>query len=80
MSVLTAWSAEKITVETIANTIKNYNLANKIKKRKIIIPGLLSHMKKELEENIPDFEFIIGTVHAFEIGEFVNNLLKGKEN
>jgi len=80
MSVLTAWSAEKITAETVAKIITNWDMANKIKNKKIIIPGLLSHMKKELEAKIPDFEFIVGTVNAFEIGDFVKNLLKRKEN
>lgn len=79
MSVLTAWSTEKITAETIAKLIKNFENTSNIKNKKIIIPGLLAHMQKELQEKIPDFEFIVGTIHAFEIEEFVKNLLKRKE-
>lgn len=74
MSVLTAWSAEKFTAKIVANTLKKFDFANKVKNRKIIIPGLLAHMKEELEEEIKDFEIVVGTVEAFSIGEFVNNI------
>ena len=47
-----------------------------MKNRKIIIPGLLAHMKDELQEEIKDFEIIVGTVNAFEIEDFVKTKLK----
>lgn len=74
MSVLTAWSAEKFTAKIVANTLKKLDFANRVKNRKIIIPGLLAHMKEELEEEIKDFEIVVGTVEAFAIGDFVKNL------
>ena len=74
MSVLTAWSAEKFTAKIVANTLKKLNFANRVKNRKIIIPGLLAHMKEELEEEIQDFEIVVGTIEAFAIGDFVKNL------
>lgn len=74
MSVLTAWSAEKFTAKTAAKTVEKFGLINKVKNRKIIIPGLLAHMKEELEEEIKDFEIIVGTINAFEISDFVKNL------
>lgn len=74
MSVLTAWSAEKFTAQIVAKTIKQFGLAQKVKNRKIIIPGLLSHMKEELEEAISDFEIIVGTNEAYMIGDFVKSL------
>ena len=76
MSVLTAWSAEKFTAKKAAKMIKKYDFANKMKNRKIIIPGLLAHMKTELQEEIKDFEIVVGTVNAFEIGDFVKTKLK----
>lgn len=75
MSVLTAWSAEKFTAQTAANTIKKFNLEKLVKTRKIIIPGLLEHMKDELQEAIPNFEIVVGTVNAFEIGDFIKDYL-----
>ena len=74
MSVLTAWSAEKFTSEIVAKTLKTLDIRNKISTRKIIIPGLLSHMIDELKEEIPDFDFIVGTTEASDIKEFVKTI------
>ena len=74
MSVLTAWSAEKFTAQMVAKTLKKLDFASRVKNRKIIIPGLLAHMKEELEEEIKDFEIVVGTIEAFAIGDFVKNL------
>lgn len=74
MSVLTAWSAEKFTANIVAKTLNEYDVRNKISTRKIIIPGLLAHTVDELNETIPDFEFIVGTHEASAIAEFVKNL------
>lgn len=75
MSVLTAWSAEKFTAKSVVRSIKQYDLANKVINRKIIIPGLLAHMKSELEQELGkanlDFEIVIGTIEAFKIKDFV---------
>lgn len=71
MSVLTAWSAEKFTAQLAAKTLKKWGFANRVKNRKIIIPGLLAHMKEELETAIEDFEIVIGTVDAYAISDFV---------
>ena len=58
----------------MSKTIDKLDIRNKIKTRKIIIPGLLSHMIDELKEAVPDFEFIEGTKEASAIREFVKNL------
>ncbi len=73
MSVLTAWSAEKFTAQVVAKTLAEFGLAHKVKTRKIIIPGLLSHMKEELEEAVPEFEFVVGTNEAYGISELLQN-------
>lgn len=74
MSVLTAWSAEKFTAQMVAKTLKKFNLTEKVKTRKIIIPGLLEHMKEELEEALPEFEIVVGTIEAYAISDFVKNM------
>ncbi|MCI1274129.1 MAG: hypothetical protein LKG27_06835 [Clostridiaceae bacterium] len=82
MSVLTAWSAEKFTAKMAVKTIKKYELDRKVKNRNIIIPGLLEHMKPELEEELRannlDFNIVIGTVDAYKIQDFVKNLKSAK--
>ena len=75
MSVLTALSAEKFTAKTVAKTLKKFDLINKVKTRKIIIPGLLAPMKNELEKALPEFEIIVGTIEAYSIAEFVKNII-----
>ena len=79
MSVLTAWSAEKFTARMVVQMLQKTNFSQKVKNRKIIIPGLLSHMKKELETEIKsaglDFEIVVGTVDACEIADFVKSTL-----
>ncbi len=74
MSVLTAWSAEKFTANIVAKTLSNLKIRENLNTRKIIIPGLLAHIKDELKEACPDFEFIIGTHEASAINEFVRKL------
>lgn len=71
MSVLTAWSADKFTAELVAKTVEQYNLLNKVKTRKIIIPGLLSHMQEELQEAMSEWEIVVGTIEACQIPEFL---------
>lgn len=76
MSVLTAWSAQTFTPEIVENILKEYNIRELISNRKIVIPGLLSDMKEELNEKCADFEFIEGTHEAADIKYFVKNFQK----
>ena len=76
MSVLTAWSAEKFTAQIVAKAVEKSGLYEKVKNKKIYIPGLLSHMQQELQDAIPNFEICIGTTDAYLIKDFVQNLLK----
>lgn len=74
MSVLTAWSAEKFTAQIAAKTMNQFKLAEKVKNKRIIIPGLLSHMKEEIEEALPQFEIIVGPNEAYMLGDFVKSM------
>lgn len=74
MSVLTAWSAEKFTAQIAAKTVEKFGLAQKIKNRRIIIPGLLSHIKDEIEEALPEFEILVGPNEAYLLSDFVKSL------
>lgn len=75
MSVLTAWSAQTFTPEIVSKFLDELDIKNKIKTRKIIIPGLVSDMIEELNAQCPDFEFIEGTKDASDIGEFVKKFV-----
>ena len=75
MSVLTAWSAEKFTAQIVAKTVNQFELANKVKNKRIIIPGLLGHMKEEIEEVLPEFDILVGPNEAYLLGDFVKGLV-----
>ncbi len=73
MSVLTAWSADKFTADLVAKSVRDYELAKKVDNRSIIIPGLLSHMKDELQEAMPEWDIVVGTIEACQIPEFIKS-------
>lgn len=73
MSVLTAWSADKFTPEMAAKIIRESEVLKTIKNKRIIIPGLLSHLKEELEEAIEGWEIIVGTNEAYQLQDFIKN-------
>ncbi len=73
-SVLTAWAAGKFIGETIAKFIKDINLEQDVKTRKIVIPGFVSQISGDLEENLPGWEVIVGCQEASDIPAFVKNV------
>lgn len=76
MSVLTAWSAEKLTSNLIAKEINASGIYGKVKRKEVIIPGVLSHLKEELEEVLPDWEIVVGPVEAYMLPEFLKRKVK----
>lgn len=51
-SVLTAWAAEKFTAEIIAQKVKASGVADKVKHRKLILPGHVAVLSGKLEEEL----------------------------
>ena len=74
MSVLTAWSAQKITAEIASKVVSANSVLNKVKNKRIIIPGLLCDLKEELEAALNGWEVIPGTIEAYKIPEFKKKL------
>jgi acetyl-CoA decarbonylase/synthase complex subunit gamma len=72
-SVLTAWAAGKFTGKGIAKFIKEINLDQITKNRKIVIPGYASQISGDLEESLHDWEVIVGCQEASDIPIFVKN-------
>ncbi|HHH81532.1 MAG TPA: acetyl-CoA decarbonylase/synthase complex subunit gamma [Chloroflexi bacterium] len=71
MSVLTAWAAGKFDAERIAKDVKAFNVEEKVKHRKLIIPGHVSVLSGELEEELPGWEIMVGPREAVDIGPFL---------
>ncbi len=64
LSVLTAWAAGKFGADTIAPFVKKSGIEDMVKHRKLVIPGYLATISGELEEELPDWEILIGPREA----------------
>jgi acetyl-CoA decarbonylase/synthase complex subunit gamma len=64
LSVLTAWAAGKFAADTVATFVKKSGIEEKVKHRKLVIPGYLANISGELEEELPDWEILIGPREA----------------
>jgi acetyl-CoA decarbonylase/synthase complex subunit gamma len=60
LSVMTAWAAGKFVADTIAPLIKKCGIADKVKHRKLIIPGYIAAESGGLEEELPGWEILVG--------------------
>ena len=73
-SVLTAWAAEKFTVEMIsAKLTENNGVKEKVNHRKIIIPGLVAVMTAKLKEE-SGWDVLVGPREATGIPKFMKSL------
>ncbi len=75
MSVLTAWAAGKFSSSTVQKFFEEYQVADKIKNRTLILPGKVAVMKGEIQAKLPDWNVVVGTREAVEIVKY----LKDKE-
>jgi acetyl-CoA decarbonylase/synthase complex subunit gamma len=67
MSVLTAWAAGKFDAERIAKAVKASGVAEKLNHKKLIIPGHVSILLGEIEEELPDWKILVGPREAVDI-------------
>jgi acetyl-CoA decarbonylase/synthase complex subunit gamma len=76
LSVLTAWAAGKFVADAIAPFVKKCGIAEKVKHRKIIIPGAVATISGDLDEELPDWEVQIGPREGAHIAPFLKNLVR----
>ncbi|MFB0545375.1 MAG: acetyl-CoA decarbonylase/synthase complex subunit gamma [Anaerolineae bacterium] len=74
MSVLTGWAAGKFDAEKIAKSVKEFSVEDKISHRKIVIPGFVSTISGELEEEMPGWEVMVGPREAVDIPNYLKNV------
>lgn len=77
MSVLTAWAAGKFSADSIAKFIKQDGLENRITSRTLIIPGYVSQISGELEDNLPGWNILVGPQEASDLEGFIKTRLAG---
>jgi acetyl-CoA decarbonylase/synthase complex subunit gamma len=75
MSVLTAWAAGNFDAERIAKDVKQFNVADKVSKKQIVLPGHVSVISGELEEELPDWEIKVGPREAVDLPAFLKQAL-----
>ena len=75
MSVLTAWAAGKFDAERIAKAVKAFDLASKVSKKQIVLPGHVAVLSGELEEELQGWEIRVGPREAVDIPAFMKQVL-----
>ncbi|MCK4359833.1 MAG: acetyl-CoA decarbonylase/synthase complex subunit gamma [Candidatus Cloacimonetes bacterium] len=71
MSVLTAWSANKFSGEIVGRALKNSGIDEKINHRRVIIPGYVAIISGELEDELKDWEVLVGPQEAADIPKYL---------
>ena len=75
MSVLTAWAAGKFDAERIAKAVKGFDVASKVSKKRIVLPGHVAVLSGELEEELPGWEIRVGPREAVDLPAFMKQAL-----
>ena len=73
MSVLTAWAAGKFSSTSVKKFFDEFDLANKINNRTLIIPGKVAVMKGEIQDKLPDWNVVVGTREAVELVKYLKD-------
>jgi len=75
MSVLTAWAAGKFDSERIAKDVKAFGVADKVSKKRIVLPGAVAVLSGELEEELPGWQILVGPREAVDIPSYYKQVL-----
>lgn len=73
LSVLTAWAAGKLSSTSVAKYIQE-NVEDKVKCRKLIIPGKVAVLKGDIEAKLPGWEVIVAPLEAVQLVKFLKDL------
>jgi acetyl-CoA decarbonylase/synthase complex subunit gamma len=71
LSVMTAWAAGKFSGDDVGMFVKKSGITDKISHKKVIIPGYAAAISGEMEEELPDWEVLIGPRDASLIPKFL---------
>ncbi len=76
LSVMTAWAAGKFAGDAVAAFVKKCAIADKVAHKKIIIPGYAAAISGEMEEDLSDWEIMIGPRDASLIPKYLKEMMK----
>ena len=74
LSVMTAWAAGKFSGDVVGMFVKKCGIADKVAHKKIIIPGYAAAISGEMEEELPDWEILIGPRDASLLPKFLKEM------
>jgi acetyl-CoA decarbonylase/synthase complex subunit gamma len=75
MSVLTAWAAGKFDAEGIAKAVKQFKVGDKVDSKVIVLPGHVAVLSGELEEELPDWNVMVGPREAVDLPGYMKAVL-----
>ncbi len=76
LSVMTAWAAGKFSGEGVGGFIKKCGIAERIGHKRVIIPGYVASICGDLEEELPDWEVVVGPRDGSLIPKFLRDIVK----
>jgi len=76
LSVMTAWAAGKFSGDVVGMFVKKSGIADKIAHKKVIIPGYAAAISGEMEEELSDWEVLIGPRDASLIPKYLKEMAK----
>jgi len=74
LSVMTAWAAGKFVGDAVGMFVRKSGIEDKVKHRKIIIPGYAAAISGDMEEELPGWEILIGPRDASLIPKFLKDM------
>ncbi|OGP75408.1 MAG: hypothetical protein A2V86_11245 [Deltaproteobacteria bacterium RBG_16_49_23] len=76
LCVLAAWSTGKFSGDTAGPFLKKIGVGDKIKNKRVIIPGFAARIKGELEEELQGWEVIVGPREASDLPAFLPQMIE----
>jgi acetyl-CoA decarbonylase/synthase complex subunit gamma len=77
LGVLTAWAAGKFSGDSVGTFIRKSGVTDKVKHRKLVIPGKVARIKGELEDALNlEWEITVGPKETTGIGAFLPSFAK----
>jgi len=76
LCVLAAWSTGKFSGDTAGPFIKKIGIADKVKNKRVIIPGFAARIKGELEEELQGWDVIVGPREASDLPAFLPQMIE----
>ncbi|MBM4339112.1 MAG: acetyl-CoA decarbonylase/synthase complex subunit gamma [Deltaproteobacteria bacterium] len=76
LCVLAAWSTGKFSGDTAGPFLKKIGVGDKVKSKRVIIPGFAARIKGELEEELQGWEVVVGPREASDLPAFLPQMIE----